>query len=315
MKDLVEKYGSIEEQIDTLFSILIYEKDIDTIIKIFEDQLEKAKKISNPSKKTKVNNRLFAFIKYLNDNFKEGSIVNSIFLINDKIIEYELKKEEIKIAKEYNIKNPFIKCETKFCVQYFYDFLYDFNFIYTIRLNKSDLSYSELNNSKEKEIETVKISGENKILEIVEKIRLVHNYKDLIIIYGVSPYLSKIDGIKNILIHRELVGKDDLYALYEKEEMKKNLYELDKRLSDLTNEKTNTDLYVFGKLKFEIKEAIESYALKELYIDEKKIDNLKKFVDNSCFNFKIIKIKSLEEGDSGYRFIKDYNGIMGLRYY
>ena len=74
-------------------------------------------------------------------------------------------------------------------------------------------------------------------------------------------------------------------------------------------------MYIFGKLKFEIKEAIESYSIKELYIEDKKIEKLKSFIDETFLNFKIIPIKSLDDGDIAYNFIKNYNGIMGIKYY
>ena len=111
------------------------------------------------------------------------------------------------------------------------------------------------------------------------------------------------------------MNNNDLYNLYLDEIMKKNMIELEKRLNDLQNEKTNTDLYLFGKLKIEIKEAIESYSVKELYIEDRKLEKLKEFVDESFFNFKIIVIKSLESGDSADKFIKNYNGIMGIKYF
>ena len=79
--------------------------------------------------------------------------------------------------------------------------------------------------------------------------------------------------------------------------------------------KKNIDLYVFGKLKFEIKDAMESYLLKELFIEDKKLENLKEFVSNEFFNFKIYPIKVLEVGDSAYNFINSYNGIMGIKYF
>jgi hypothetical protein len=97
--------------------------------------------------------------------------------------------------------------------------------------------------------------------------------------------------------------------------MKKNHLLLEKRLNDMKNEKTNIDLYIFGKLKIEIKESIENYLVKELYIDEKKLDKLKLLVDNSLLNFKIIPIKSLQNGDIADNFIRDYNGLMAIKYY
>ena len=68
-------------------------------------------------------------------------------------------------------------------------------------------------------------------------------------------------------------------------------------------------------LKIEIKDAIESYSIKELYIEEKKLNKLKEFIDHTLLNFKIINIKSLENNDIADSFIKNYNGIMGIKYY
>ena len=106
-----------------------------------------------------------------------------------------------------------------------------------------------------------------------------------------------------------------MYSYYEDELMKKNHIELEKRLNDLQNSKTNIDLYIFGKLKIEIKDAIESYSIKELYIEDRKLELLKNFIDNDLLNFKIYTIKSLKNGDIAEQFIKDYNGIMGIKYF
>ena len=80
-----------------------------------KDQLEKAKKINNPIKKNKINNRLFLFIKFLSDNYLEDFIINSIFLLNDKIIEHKLNKDEINTAKTYNLHYHLIYLTKKLC--------------------------------------------------------------------------------------------------------------------------------------------------------------------------------------------------------
>ena len=38
-------------------------------------------------------------------------------------------------------------------------------------------------------------------------------------------------------------------------------------------------------------------------------------IEPECFNFKIIPIRSLENGDIGSKFIEDYKGLMGIKYY
>ena len=50
--------------------------------------------------------------------------------------------------------------------------------------------------------------------------------------------------------------KNDVWKLYEDEMMKMNLAELEKRMREITNPKF-MDLYLFGKLKVDIKEAME----------------------------------------------------------
>jgi hypothetical protein len=313
--EILKENIHIEETLDTLFSIIIYDKKVLDVVKYLEEQLDKSKKITNPIKKNKINNRLFNFIQYINNNYNELSNINSIFLINDKIIEYKLKIKDIETANTYNIPKIFIKNDYKFYIEYFIDIFNNFEFIYTIKIIKNDANIIKINKNKEKNIENLKIINENKIYEVIENIRKNNNYKDFIIIYGTSNIINKIDDIKNIIIKKELFGRFDLYKFYEDEMMLNNHQLLEKKLEDLKNENTNIDLYVFGKLKFEIKDAIESYSIKELYIEDKKLDKLKTFIDDNFLNFKIITIRSLENGDIGDNFIKNYNGIMGIKYY
>ena len=314
--DILKEYKQIEENIDTLISIYFIEKNYNESIKFIQDQLNKATKITNIIKKNKINNRFYSILKFIEENFNEESIINNIFLVHDKLIHYKLNENEIKIYKTYNFQKIFIKCDTYFYIDYFIDLFYNFNFIYTIKIIKNDLFINKINKNKEKELENLKINNEQKIYEEIENIRKNNNYKDIIIIYGNSPFLSKIDiNIKNIIIEKQNINREELYNLYELEIIKNNNLLLEKRLVDLQNQNTNLDLYVFGKLKNEIKEAIEMYLLKELFIEDKKIEKLKKIVNNDFLNFKIIEIKSLKEGDIAYNFIKDYNGIMGIKYY
>ena len=314
--DILNNYKNFEENTETLFSILIYNKNKNEIIKNLDNHLEKAKNILNITKKNRINNRLFNLIKYINDNFNENIIINSIFLLNDKIFEYKLSNNDIQIAEKYKFLNFYIKTDNKFYVEYFIDIFTNFNFIYTMNINKNDLIISEMNKNKDKIIENSKVNNEIMITESIEKIRKNHNYKDLIIIYGNSQFLSKLNDTKNlIIIKKDSLNKIELYNLYEREIFNKNNLLLEEKLNNLKNEKTNTDLYIFGKLKFEIKETIELYIIKELYIEDKKLEKLKTFIDESYFNFKIIIIKSLEQGDIADNFIKNYNGVMGIKYY
>ena len=91
--DLLKEYKTITENTETLFSILIYDKSYNDVYTYFNNELDKAKKITNIIKKNKINTRLFNFIKYLEINFTENDIINNIFLIHDNIINHVLTKD------------------------------------------------------------------------------------------------------------------------------------------------------------------------------------------------------------------------------
>ncbi len=312
----LKEYSNIEESNETLFSIIINNKKVKEVIDYFQDELEKAKKINNPIKKNKINNRLFNFIKYLETNYNEEVSLNSIFLLHDKIIVHELNKSEMETSEYYNFPKIFIKCDTKFSIEYFIDLFYNFNFIYAIKINKNEYNIIKLNKNKMKLLQNGKVNNEEKIIELIENIRKNENSKDYIILYGNSIILNKFENFnKKVILIKELLNNDDLYKNYENEIIKENNNLLKKRLDELKNENTNYDLFVFGKLKFEIKDAIESYMLKELYIEDKKLEKLKTFISDEFLNFKIYSIKSLYPGDDASTFIKDYNGLMGIKYF
>jgi len=312
----LKNYKNIIDTTETLLSLIIYNKKVSSIIKFLEEQLDKAKNISNLMKKHKINNRLFTLNKFIKEVYNEDDIINSIFFVHDKIIEYKLNKQEISTALKYNFLNIYYKTDNIFYIDYFIDLFYNFEFIYAFKINKNELIIKELNKNKESDIIKTTISNESKISEEIDKIR--KDYKNIIIIFGNSIFLNKIENMianKNIILIKEFISRENIFNLYENEIMKKNHILLEKKLNDLKNNKTNIDLYIFGKLKLDIKNAIEEYSIKELYIEDKKLDKLKLIVNESLLNFKIIPIKILENGDIADIFIKNYNGIMAIKYF
>ncbi len=314
--DELKKFINIRNSIDVLYTILIYNKSVSSILNDIEIQRQKAKNISNPLKKHKIMERLFLFENYLNNNYNiDTDIINSIFLIDESVYRYDLTNAMLSIAKEYNMRDYFTKIDTFFHVEYLIDFFTNFNFIYHLKVNKNDVSLTKMNKNKEKEIYNSKSITESGFNDLCNRIRSEYNYKENIFVSGNSLALfAKINNVKNIIIKNDNLSRNDVWELYENELMKLNIVELDKRLIELENPKY-VDLYVFGKLKVEIKEAMECYALKELFIEEKKLEKLKEFVEPEYFNFKIYTIRSLEVGDSASNFINSYNGIMGIKYY
>ena len=188
-------------------------------------------------------------------------------------------------------------------------------FILRICLSKNNAQLIKLNENKNKIIYENKISNENDLNEIIIKCQDEYKYKNLIIIYGESLLLNKLENNKTYIVLNEKRKCNEIYTIYQENIYKNNLELLEKKLNELSNEKTNLDLFVFGRLKMEIKDAIEAYSLKELYIEERKLELLQDILEPEYFNFKIILIKSFQDGDIGDKFIKDYKGLMGIKYF
>ena len=93
--NILKEYKNIEETTETLLSLLLSNKKSNDILKYLNDHLDKAKNISNPIKKHKINNRLFNLITFIQEKYDEEEIIHSIFLVHEKIIEYKLNKIEI----------------------------------------------------------------------------------------------------------------------------------------------------------------------------------------------------------------------------
>lgn len=310
----LDEYLDIKENQNTLLTIYIYNKQPLEVIPIFEREMDKSKCIQNPAKKNKLCNRYFNLIKKLKEINNEVSI-NSIYLINNEIYEYKLKSNEISVIKEFKLKEIYYVNDYIFQINYLKKLFYDFEFIYSIYVNKNHLTIIKLNETKRKELNNFKINNENELLEKISFCKDEYKYKNLIIVYGISSLILKLKDTKEYIIKNENLDRIQLFDIYNEYLLKLNMIELEKKLNDLNNPNINTDLFVFGRIKIEIKEAIECYMLKELYIEERKIEILKKCIDKECFNFKIIPIKSINKGDIADRFINDYKGLMGIKYY
>lgn len=302
---------------ESLLSIMIYKKSYDWVIETVESTLEKIKKIDNPIKRGKLNNNYFNLKRFIEDFYNDNdNVISSIFFVNEKVYEYKLNKEECKVIEEYKIRDYLSYSEANYKNNYFYDLFNNFDFHYSFIIHKNEYIIKKWNQNKDKIVESGKISAS--IKDNYENIRKVYNHKNNIYIYGVNlKSIKDISTYSNpkVILDKDDYGRNELTEIHEKEEVKANHILLESRLNDLQIE-SKIDLFVFGKLKFEIKDAIEAYLIKELFIQKEKYEKLQTFIeDKSAFNFKVYFIDKIENGDIGDTFIKNYNGIMGIKYY
>jgi hypothetical protein len=300
------------DQHESILSIMFYKKSFIWVIETLNDLLQKVKNIDNSIKRNKLSNHYFALKKYIEDSYDENSIFSSLFFVNSKVYEYVLTKDESKVIEEYKIRDYLLYCDSIFKTQYFQDLFYNFDFNYSFIVNKNECVIKKWNQNKDKIVESGKYDK-----ELYEKIRKVYNYKNMIYIYGNHSKGNKdilTLSSPKIILDKDDYSRNEICEISEKEELKANHIILQQRLQDLQNQQ-KIDLFVFGKLKFEIKDAIESYSIKELFIQKDKYQKLHSWIDKDAFNFKVYFIDRIESGDIGDTFIQNYNGVMGIKYY
>ena len=313
--DILNEYKKYEENNETLITIYFYNYKKEDAIILIGKELNKISLIQHISKKKKLNDRFYN-LKLKFERMNDNVTINSLFLLNDDIFEHKFNNEEIKTINEYKLRDLYIKKDTKFDIDYILDLFTNFDFNNVCNINKNNLIFKKLNNNKKKIISESKYSNEKNMIEFINNYISDHKINE-ILVHGLNNYTKCLKNEKNnkIIVKDSEMNDNEINLYFFNRKYEKNNDLLEKKLNELNNPNTNLDLFVFGKLKKEILESIEYYQLKELYIEERKLEKLKQFIDNSYLNFTIIPIKSINDNDIASKFINDYNGLMGIKYY
>jgi hypothetical protein len=296
---------------DSNLTIIANRIDYELLYEKLVDLFNKSKNINNPLKKHSLVSNYSKIINYLSIKYNVNNKINSVFLVGEdiEVKEYILNSKETETARTYNFKKIEIINDNEFKLDYILDLYHNFNFINAFFLDKKDVYFFRINNNK-----YIDIKINEDIIDYIKKIRLVDQYKDNIyLLFNEKDMkikdLEKIDNATYYI--GALANKYDLNKYHSDKLMKNNYKLLESRLYEAKNIEDKMDQYIFGKVKM----YIENYMIKELFITEEKITNLRKKIDKDCFNFTIYLINSIEKGDIGDQFIKDYGGVLGVKYY
>jgi hypothetical protein len=132
-----------------------------------------------------------------------------------------------------------------------------------IQVNQQNLKHMKMNRYKMKEMVVMKVSNESAIMEVVERVQKENCKKgDVVFVYGESNYVSqKVVGMKDVVYKKENLTKEEVWSWRCDLKMVENHRMLREKLDEMKDER-KMDLYVFGRIKMEIKEHIENYQLK-----------------------------------------------------
>jgi hypothetical protein len=299
----LKQYENITDKFNSLFTILIFDTKYKDFNYFLKEKLEKIQNISNSFKRKYFNDRLYNFIIYLDNIYKNDNIINSVYFISKNIIEHKLDKE-IDELQNFNIKNILYFNDEFFKIDYLNDLLYNINYRHVIHINNKTINYSIITKTKGKNLIT-NTSGKINIKEFIKD----NNIK-FCLIYGVSSILRNLDLKQHILFQNNLT-KEKILEEFNNYDMLKLHKRLNETIDLINNEKT-INRVVFGK---DLINAINFNQIKTLFCSPKKLKKVYDNFEKDILNFEIIEIKSLDKGDIGEKFRKEYNGIIGYTYY
>ena len=215
----------------------------------------------------------------------------------------ELDKNDINMLKEYSINKFTISNGEYFKIDWLLDLFENFNF-YDIVINNSNILTHWSGNLYKK-----KIIKQNVSPDYLKN--LTTNWFMVGKMLPQQKYKFLIEHFPNLGINQwiDIIGKIEIY------EMKKKIVGLQEHFDKFA---TNSDKYIFGS---DIYELVEQYNVKELYLHtDKKKDFDDKIIEKNLFsniNFNIIVINTPDKNipDASVNLIKNYGGILGIKYY
>jgi len=306
MSCLLKSNKTIQEKGKMLYTLLIYNHTSSEVISKLRTILEKVNlRMKDAFKKKLINERLYNIITNL-ENLKPTDKINHIILSGKEVNIYELSKEQLSICKKWNINDFYYTDNEYYEIEYLKELFCEKNIKTIGEFTGDTMKLIELDNVKDRILEEINFSNQ-------EEFKKYYESNNLFLIHGTGSFIKKIKIIQNHKLFTRRLHLKDVNKTINKLIIEANQIILNKEvLSQLTNPACD-NLFLFGKK--EVSQGIMGYLIKKLFITQKLLTKLKNKIDDSLLNFDIVIVDSLNSGDIGDSFIKEYEGLIGVKYY
>lgn len=290
---------------NSCYSIYIIGMTCDKYVIQLKKKLDKINKsIKDNYKRKQANDIIYSFLNHLESNLK-GQMLNCIFLVNhDDIITFNLSEKDLRVASEWNIKEEYFTYDNHFKIDYLYNLFNDESYINVFRMNNKSLKVYQINQTKSRLVDEIKSMNSENLLDMYSKYKLGY-------IVGVSSFIKKFP--EKFKLIKGNITNDVILEDYENQIILENQIKLNEMVLAKMSIEEESDKFVFGRNK--IVSEIENYMIKYLFITPKLHNLLKNNIDTSLINFDIFEVKKIECGDYGHILIRDYGGMVGIKYY
>ena len=302
---LVDSTLRQEGKSNSCYSIYVIGMTCDQYVIQLKEKLNKLNKIIKDSYKRKqANDIIYGFLNHLESNLK-SKVLNCIFLVRlNDIQTFNLSENDLRVASEWNIKNNYFEYDSYFYIDYLYNLFNDESFVNVFRMNNKSLKINQINQTKSRTVEEIKTMDTENLLELYSKYKLGY-------VVGVSSFTKNVPNKFKLI--KGNVSNDIILEDYNNQKILENQVKFNEMVLAKMSIEEESDKFIFGRNN--IVREIENYMIKILFITPKLYNKIVDNIDPSLLNFTIYKIKKIDHGDYGHILIKDYGGMVGIKYY
>ena len=301
--DIFNDYLSVKDKYESLYIFVIYDFTKEEMEDKFTKLFKQLDGISDSRKKGALKSRISDLKNYM-EVYKE-SVIKGIFLVGDTIKYFDLDKYYLETLKLFKVSKCSFVYNKYFDIEWLKNLISDRSYTTIIKVKNNDVSVTKINSTKQLTVYNETIKSLN-IIDIISK----HTDKDSkFIINGSSTHLKQLTDYKNKqclgVILKEL-NLEEQFEVIDKSIYEENIKELEIWLTKLLDPKEGHKL-VFGN---DVEEQADQGFLETIYCS---IENKEKY--SKFENVKIKYVKSFKNTDFVFSFSKNYNGVLGIKYY
>lgn len=294
-----DKYKDVHDKYESLYIFVIFELSRSDMEENFKRFFKMLDGISEQTKRGYLKSRINDFKKNI-DSTNEP-FINGIYLVGESVKYFPIEKYYLETLKMFKVNNYNYKFGKKYELTWLKSFLLDRNYVNVVKVKNNDVSILKVNNSKQQCIFSESIKSLNLLDFINNKIEKNNKF----LIHGNSVALKQLNEYKNKLclgvVNKEL-SLEELLDYIDDSSYQENIKELKNLLSNLLN-----PLLLFGN---DVLEQANMGFVKTIYCTP---ENLEKY--SSLENLEIKLIKSSKKDEIVINFTKNYNSVLGIKYY
>ena len=322
-------FANQSEKYEVLYTIITHSLEKQKLIDDLYDRLKKIKHLSNIKKKKLINDRLFGLISVLKEDSQIPDTLDHVILLDSESHLFALGKRQKHTLAEFNVRPLLFWADTHFRIETLREVITVKCLIDVIQIKAYQLTHYRIDHYKQKTIHEHSLEqAVPKALDHLQQYitkELVGTGKDRgCLVYGVSPVTKALAGQKSVSIPdiwetiTQQVDNQQLMEHYHRYQMLRNHQDLSQVFKMLQNP-NECDKVIYGAVAKEIKQAIEEYRVKTMFVHQKIKTEFEAMIkDNQlgeCLNFQLVWIDTLEKNDTADNLYQQYGGSMGVTYY